>query len=109
MNDRLTIELSNCDKIGNYRVTTTCGRQRYLGTFNPAADWQRQDYAKNVILQFGWEPTAEHLEEIAAAVQDELLRTERAREEKLEVVRVSELKSTPVSWLWPGRIAHGTL
>jgi AAA domain len=109
MADQLSILLSHRDDLGQYRVTVQYGMLDYFDFFNPADEWRRKTFAQNTVAKFGWEETAEHIEEIMTAVHSEFLKMERSLVEELDVVRLSDLRSNGVAWLWPGRIAQGTL
>jgi hypothetical protein len=112
MKDQMKIEVSPPDQWGNCRVVARYGAQSYPGKFDPASEYHRREFAKSVILQFGWEETQDHIEAILAVLVSELERVEKALrppEERVNLTGLRNMRQEGLNWLWPGRIAVGKL
>jgi putative DNA primase/helicase len=113
MNDRLTIDCGPKDEIGRRLVIATCGQLEHRDRIPTDNAFLRTRFAEAVLNKFGWPLTPEMLGEIDGKLL-QLADVEDARQTRTaavtaETVRLSEVVSREVEWLWPGRVALGKL
>ena len=106
MNDQLSIRCGPPDRSGRQLIVATYGPADCRDIINLQDAHVRQRFRELVIERFGFDDAAhEFLEtEITNAAKNPTLQTRGP-----VLIRMSDVESRQIDWLWPGRIALGRL
>ncbi|MCC6492586.1 MAG: AAA family ATPase [Pirellulales bacterium] len=115
MSQQVQIECGPADRLGKRAVIASLGSRQHIDKYDVSSAYHRSRYCERVISRFGLPPDAHEwidgriIEEAVAVDASETSAVGSAGRWQPKLVRLADVESRPVQWLWPGRIALGRL